>query len=460
MSIKKELVADETKINGNVYVTTDHTDPDSAEYKAQLIKQYLAHGNRENPARIIDLVTKLSKDSYTTHIPVADRHMDDAWKNAHNNPTEKDYYDLWAKKEEAKGKSQSNLDVSRGKVQTPDQKDWVDVENIYISTLGEQRFVCETPKGTKNCYNRAFNFNFEKLGIRLAKLKQPGGTTILVAYDGGSSVTSAILRGVTKVPASIVEVEDWNEVMKLFHACNNDTKTPMQDIDVFKTKLMSRDKTAMYLNRLLGEMDVTLLRHHPNKKRSIKLSALSKVTLGQSVIFDCTSSSLNGDSKDQVLNDSLYVTRTTPYVLEMNDVNERVWGETENEIHSSVFHALVSFKGVFDGLVNKYKLIAMLKDIKDGNFVVPANIINPNLVGDVDASSQAKFSSSLNLTEIQTKRNYGAFALAHIWNYRFRNDDSVHTIQSNFLKQLYNSTKYLRYNETTVYKKTDNDSVN
>lgn len=427
------------------YVIEDHEDLNSKSFINAAGERYKAF-TFENRITIGQLVNEIPMEEYASFKPVPAKLISEAFLTTNPNPTPANYFDLYIDHiyKEQNGRKVSDLS-SENSVTVPAKKDWIDPSIVTVSTLGEQRIQTQDRKACRNTFDRAVDFNFKKAVLRLARLKFADDE--LYCYDGGGSATSAVLRGIKSMPATIVDVYSLEELRSLFTATNRDYKTNVSAVDLFKTDLMNHKPLARLQDRIMEIAEVTPLKDHPDGLKLIDLGVLKKVLT--STIANCEQSSISGDTRDQVCDESLFKTRKAPYVIEALDVIKEVW--PDEDIHSSTFQTITTFKGIFNGAVTYSKLVRMLRDYKSGEATLASNTLDSNAMGWIDITSQTKFSSSLNLTNIVTKKNHGAVMLARMWNAYYKSDRKTHKIQEAFLRHLYNDTKHKRYDDTRDY---------
>ena len=348
-----------TKVKGptdlfeDVYPPVDIVDTSTKEWADETAEKYVAVPLND-PITIKDLCETIPLSRWINSVPIPMTLMDDAWKKAHPYPTPIDYYLLY---EDKHYKDLSDVKRSASNVEFPKERDWIDIGSVNIATFGTQRIQFQNREATPKLFKRAVNFDHTLTSIQTAKLDStdfPQLKDACFVTNGAGTLCSAYLRGERRIAATIVNVTSEEELENLFFEVDG-SKVKISAFEKYKTKLAMGDPFARLQDRVMDDAGVTPLKNHPDDLWYTDLSPLAKGLKGK---FDNDeSSSISGDSRKQVQDTNLFVTRKARNIVDTYELMMSVWADDgSKQIHSSLFGALLAFKATGNGMVTVKKL--------------------------------------------------------------------------------------------------------
>lgn len=363
-----------------------------------------------------EIVTQTPLTDFTTAIPW---NTSSDFSTLKPTPTFKDYWDDYVNNAGPALKARSDTE---NLVVTPSKDTWIDIRKLRLNEEGGQRLQIKDPKEAMLLREHAVNFDFRMVTVKVARCssnKEEFGNLAkeYFVYDGGGCCMKALLRGITHLPAQIVEVSSKQELRNLFHD-ENESVNKIKGVELFKKKLVDRDPFARLQDKVMERSGVTPVKHHTDD--SLTLVGLSPIKqLLKGTFKEVKDTSWSGDPIDQVNSDDPNVIekRKAPTVEFALDSLSSVYPQA-HLTETALIIACGQFKAIWNGLVPQAKFIEMLTAYKDGNCLITYNAIDPGVTikNAADFNSLPALGHSLNLTRMATEKPWGVVALSRLWN--------------------------------------------
>ena len=361
--------------------------------------------------RIVDLINKSQKDNLANFIPYNVK--DEDWNSLNPNPSHKQYFDMWVKETE---QSLSPLNDANSVV-VPKKEDWIDLEDAYINDAGKQRFQPKHKKTARNVWKTAINFSYPMAKVEAEYIDIPdhplnGKYNI---WDGGGTVTAALLRGINKLPAKVTRVTREEDLGNKFFTLAHSVESVAGE-ETFKYRYYLEEPLALLQGRIYKATDTTPMQYNTNTKlKHLALTALKRMI--EESFHNTEETSISGDPKKQLKDAKLFGKRKCHNIIEVLEAIQTNWNN-ESPIVPAVFKELVRFYATFGEIISLRKLNQMISDYKDGSCNINGVDIHSNCArGVIDWSSQKKLSEGLKLqSNTDSHRSYGTYVLAKCWN--------------------------------------------
>ena len=401
---------------------------------------------------VIDICKTIPYSELTSSTPFAIK--DKQWLNANPNPTAYDYYKQKCIEQET---VLSDIEQTKTNCIFPPEKLWIPLSELFLSDGGDQRIQFKERKTARVVYDRADDLDCSRANVRLGRIDIPGhnleGKYGII--DGGGTCCAFVLRDMDKVPVnSIVSITTPEQLGDYFFH-DAESKQSVAGEETFKHKVVTGDPEACLKHRVYQDTGTTAIRNHPNKDlKHFALTALSKLLKER--FHNSTTTSISGDTVNEIKDESLYPTRKFRNIIESLEAIQSNYDESP--ISPAVGKELTRFYATFQSIMNLRQLTQFIKDYKEGVCKIKGANVHPMcLPGQVDFSSQTKISDSLDLqSQTDSHRSYGTVVFGKLWNHRAKGNPGLRKISPEFLDLIFEQgrDKAFLYDATKNYKDT------
>jgi hypothetical protein len=231
-----------------------------------------------------EIVTQTPLSDFTTAIPW---NTSSDFSTLKPTPTFKDYWDDYLNNAGPELKPRSETEHL---VVTPSKDSWIDIRKLRLNEEGGQRLQIKDPKEAMLLREHAVKFDFRMVTVKVARCssnREEFGNLAkeYFVYDGGGCCMKALLRGITLLPAQIVEVSSKQELRNLFHD-ENESVNKIKGVELFKKKLVDRDPFARLQDKVMERSGVTPVKHHTD-------DSLTLVEEGARYMYNAINANIN-----------------------------------------------------------------------------------------------------------------------------------------------------------------------
>lgn len=385
--------------------------------------------------KIVDIINS-PNSKLTSSIPFASK--DEDWNTRFPDPTPKQYFDKYVIEKQIEVSSLND----ENDVIIPQKKDWVDLSQVYLNDEGLQRNQLKRRKEQRNVWNNAINFRFPMAIVEAQLVEIPGHQLNgkYYVWDGGGTVTAALLRGIKKLPARITRVTKEEDIGKNFFELAQSVESVAGE-ETFKHRYYLEEPLALLQGRIFKATDTTPMHGHPNRAlKELALTALKKMI--EETFSNTTDTSISGDKKELVKKSELFKKRKCPNIIDALEVIQTNWND-ETPIVPAVFKEFTRFYATFGDIITLRRFNQMINDYKNGDVKIKGIDIHISCAREtIDWSSQKKVSDGLGLqSNTDFHRSYGTYVLGKCWNNWADSQYGIKKINQAFLNEIIHSGK-------------------